>query len=172
LRAWMRTVLFVSAFSPTLVTLAIVRWDTHGLTREVTQLFVIGVLGALLPLLILRMLAKSGEEMSVTAKKIEPNDFMFVVFIASYALPFLTKASELTFDQVVAVIVASTLVAIYTNYMPSHPVLRICNYRFYKLEADSGMVYTLIAKRDILGVGDVRTVKRISSSMLMESAKK
>ena len=49
-----------------------------------------------------------------------------------------------------------------------NPVLRVLGYRFYKAETANGVVYTLITQRDLLDPRHVKTVKRISGSMLLE----
>lgn len=42
------------------------------------------------------------------------------------------------------------------------------NYRFYKAESVNGVVYTLITQRDLLDPKEVKSVKKISNSMLVE----
>jgi hypothetical protein len=168
LNNWLRTVLFVSAFAPVLIVVGGIRLGEKGFTMEVFQLFVVGTLGTFLPVLIIRLLARSGENFPIKIKKVEPNDFMFVMFLVSYTFPFFNKVDQLTFNQIAVMAAVIFFVALYTNYVPAHPVLRIFRFRFYKVEAESGMVYTLLAKRDILGPGDLKSVTRISATMLME----
>ncbi|ENA26485.1 hypothetical protein HMPREF1487_09656 [Pseudomonas sp. HPB0071] len=52
--------------------------------------------------------------------------------------------------------------------IPSHPILYLFKYRFYKVESDDGMVYILISNRKILSPKSITSVKKISDGMLME----
>lgn len=168
MRSWIRTLLFMSAFSPTLLVLACVRYDIHGLQSDVLTLLVIGVLGICIPLLILKMVSKSTEVTSFDAKKIKPNDFMLLAFIGSYFVPLIARASELSLFMTVILVLVILVVLWLVNSIPSHPVLRLFKYRFYEVESSAGVVYTLISKRDVLDPKQIKMVKKISSSMLME----
>jgi hypothetical protein len=46
----------------------------------------------------------------------------------------------------------------------------VLSYRFYKAEAANGVVYTLITNRNLLDPANVKRVKGISGSMLLEVA--
>jgi hypothetical protein len=59
-------------------------------------------------------------------------------------------------------------VAWVVSNIPSHPVLYLAKFRFYKIESESGMVYTLITRREIRSPKNITVVKQISNSMLME----
>jgi len=115
------------------------------------------------------MVAKSSELISFDAKKVESNDFMFLAFVASYFIPIIARASEL--DMAKTTIITSVICIILwcVSSIPSHPLLHLIRFRFYKVEASSGMVYTLISRRDIRDPKDIKHVKRISNSMLMEA---
>ena len=55
MRNWLRTVLFISAFSPALITMAYVRYDIHGWRTDVLQFGVIGLIGSLIPFAIIKL---------------------------------------------------------------------------------------------------------------------
>ena len=165
----MRTLLFLSAFSPTLLVLAFVRYDVHGFQVDVLQLLVIGLIGVLIPLLILRLIIASCESVSFEAKKIKPNDFVLLAFIGSYFTPLIIRAAELSYVTGIIVVAALAVVLWLTNSIPAHPLLRVFNYRFYEVESSSGVVYTLISKREVLDPRQIKAIKKVSSSMIMES---
>ncbi|MFZ1641927.1 MAG: hypothetical protein WAV07_10975 [Candidatus Contendobacter sp.] len=170
MRDWLRTVLFLSAFSPVLLTLAYVRYDMHGFQTDVIQFLVIGIIGAILPFLILKMVTTSSESIAFEAKKVEQNDFALLAFVASYFVPIITRASELDMFKTVIITGAIILIIWLSSSIPAHPLLRLfLKFRFYKVESCSGMVYTLISKREIRDPKDIKFVKQVSSSMLMEA---
>lgn len=165
---WLKTLLFVSAFSPVLLTLAYVRYSLNGFHQDVAQLIIIGVIGTIIPFLIIKLIHKSSETLAFSAKKIESNDFMLFVFVSSYLTPIIAKASDLKFDWVIILTFFMTLIFWFISSVPSHPLLRFSKYRFYKIESSSGVVYTLISKRKIRDPQTVKTVKKISEDMLIE----
>lgn len=169
MREWMRTLLFLSAFSPTLLVLALVRYEIHGFQADVVQLLVIGLIGIVIPLLILKLIIAACESVSFEAKKIKPNDFVLLAFIGSYFTPLIIRAAELSYLTGIIVVVVLAVVLWLTNSIPAHPLLRAFKYRFYEVESSSGVVYTLISKREIIDPKQIKSIKKISSSMIMES---
>lgn len=168
MRNWLKTVLFMSAFSPALFSLAYVRYQYYGMDRDIWQLMIIGVIGSALPFMILYLTKRTAEQIPLEAKKIESNDFMLFMFIASYLLPIVAKASDMDFDGIALLTLGMALVLWVTGFIPTHPVLRAFQFRFYKVESSSGVVYTLISNREILDPKNIKAVKKISNSMLLE----
>jgi len=168
MRNWLKTLLFMSAFSPVMLTLAYVRFDQHGWQQDVAELLVIGSIGSILPILIIKMLSRSSESIAFDAKKVESNDFMLLMFVGSYLIPIIARASELQFDMIVILTSILVLILWLISSMPSHPLLRLLHFRFYKVESSTGVVYVLISKRDIRDAKSVKFVKKISENMLME----
>lgn len=168
MRNWLKTLLFASAFSPALLTLAYARYDAQGWDALVMQFLIVGAIGCAIPPLIVLMLARMGESIPFQAKKIESNDFMLLAFVGSYLVPLISRASEMKFGY--AVIVTIVLVAILwtTSDIPSHPLIRLLRFRFYKVESSSGAVYVLLSKRAIHDPKSIVAVKKISESMMME----
>lgn len=171
MRNCLKTLLFISAFSPVLLTLAYVRYDLHGWQQDVAQLLIIGGIGSTIPYLIIKLLYRTSESIAFEANKVESNDFMLLMFVGSYFVPIIAHASELPFNMIVILTLALVLILWLVSSLPSHPLLRILKFRFYKLESSSGVVYTLISKREIMDPKNIKYVKKISDSMLMEDAK-
>lgn len=168
MRDWLRTVLFVSAFSPALITLAYVRYDVHGWRIDVFQLGIIGLIGSEIPFAIMMLVKKQGEAFKIQVKKIESNDFMLFAFIGSYLLPLVLKGTDVSVNAIAVILVIAGMVLWLMSSLPAHPLMRAMKFKFYKIESSNGVVYTLISKRAILDPRDIGLVKRISPNMLME----
>ncbi|CAE6901986.1 conserved membrane protein of unknown function [Ectopseudomonas oleovorans] len=169
MRNWLKTLLFVSSFSPTLLVLAGVRYFSSGVVDTlVVQLSVISVIGILLPFLILALVKKESQRENFSAKKVESADYYLLVFLASYVSPVVMKIAEIDFMMAVVLVGLIFVVAWFVSNIPSHPVLYLFKFRFYKVESSDGMVYTLITRRVVRSPRDVRQVMRLSNSMLVE----
>ncbi|MCO1337029.1 hypothetical protein MO867_22145 [Microbulbifer sp. OS29] len=132
------------------------------------QLIVISFIGMTLPFLILSWVNSQTEALNFTAKKIESADYYLLVFLASYSSPIIMKIAEIDFGLMLLTVGVIFVVAWVVSNIPSHPVLYLAKFRFYKLESESGMVYTLITRREIRNPKNITLVKQISNSMLME----
>ena len=168
MRDSLRTLLFISAFSPVFLSFAYIRYDLHGLRNDVIQLVFIGLIGLSLPILILKLIERHGESFNIQIKKIESNDFMLLAFIFSYILPFILRGTELTLSTIMIAVIILCIILWMIDSVPSHPLLRLLRFRFYKAESASGVVYILITRRVILDPKQVTLVKKISSAMLIE----
>ena len=167
MRNWLKTLLFISAFSPALITLAYVRYDIYGFSTDVVQLGAVGVLGLIIPFFVMKLVGSQGESFNIQVKKIESSDFMLLAFVGSYLLPLVLKAAEVSVNSIAAIIAVLGVLLWLINYLPAHPLLRILNFHFYKVESSAGMVYTLISKKRIRHPSEVTKVKRISETMLV-----
>ncbi|WP_219702871.1 hypothetical protein [Marinomonas lutimaris] len=168
MRNWIKTLLFTSAFSPTLLALAFVRFQIQGVDFTVYQLIIISVLGTIIPLLILAKANRSTEVVRFQAKKIESTDFFLLAFVASYIAPIIMRAVELDFTIISTISALIVAVLWFMTAIPSHPLLYLFKFRFYKVESESGVVYTLLTKRELKDPKNIKNVKCISHSMLME----
>ncbi len=168
MKNWLRTALFASCISPVFLSLAYLRHSTHGSDTPFFQFLALGLCGTLLALAIVRFAYRFTAPTRIKLKKLEPNDFMFVVFIFSYLVPFFSKASNWSPEEAAALALAIFVVGLYTNQVPAHPLLTVLRYKFYKAEADSGLVFILISKREIISLKEELNVLQLSSSMLIE----
>lgn len=169
MRNWLRTLLFISAFSPALITLAYVRYEAFGWRTDVLQLIFIGLIGSFMPLAIVSLVSKQGEVIAIQAKKVESHDIALLGFIVSYLLPLVAKGVDMSINAIALLLLGIAGVMWLITSLPAHPLLRVLRFRFYKLESSNGMVYTLISKREIRDPRDVKAVKKISESMLMDA---
>lgn len=170
MRNGLKTTLFLSAFSPVLLSLAFVKYLNDGMVAEVWYYAGFGVIGIFTTIFIIAMIKKLGENITFTAKKIESNDALILSVVATYFVPFIAKVSEITMCVTISIVIIGAIILWFTSSILPHPLLRILRFRFYKVESTAGTVYTLITQRELLDPKDIRQVKRISSSMLMETA--
>lgn len=168
MRNWLKTLLFISTFSPALISMAAARYGDKGYSPDVVYYAIAGLVGASLTLVVVRMIKRYGETIAFTAKKIESNDALMLGVIVTYVVPLAGKAADITYGVVLLIIgVLAVVFWISASILP-HPLLRIMNYRFYKVESVSGVVFTLICERELLDPTQIKAVKRISGSMLVE----
>jgi hypothetical protein len=115
-----------------------------------------------------RLLKSQAEVMTFKAKKVESADYFLLVFIASYLSPIAMKAVEVEFEVTLLLVVVIFFVAWMISNIPSHPVLYLCKYRFYKVESEDGMVYMFLTRRQIKSPKQITSVRKVTSGMLME----
>ena len=168
MRNWVKTLLFLTTFSPVLISLAAAKYFESGFGASVVYYGLVGIAGILLNVAVLRMIKKSAETIAFTAKKLESNDALMLGVLITYLLPFFTKASDITAGIMLALVVVGGVLFWFSSSILPHPVLRLLKYRFYKVESAAGVVYTLISQRELVTPESVRQVKKISNSMLVE----
>ena len=170
MRNWVKTWLFVSAFSPALVSVGLAHvWAIHRLDWQAVYYAFSGLLGGLSSIYIIAALRWHGEIFPFVAKKVESNDALMLGVVVSYFIPFLAKANEINPLAVLGLVLAAAVVFWISGAIAPSPTLRILGYRFYKVESDNGIVFTLITQRDIIDPKQIRQVNRLTSSMLLEA---
>jgi len=168
MRNILKAVLFVAAFSPALISVGAARFFSGSAFWDAIYYVVAGGAGSLTVVYILWALNWKGEAFPFSARKIESNDVLLLGVVVTHILPFLVRASDITVGIILVLGFLVWGIFWFTDATVPSPLLRIFGYRFYKAEAASGMVYTLITRREILDPRNVKTVKRISGSMLLE----
>lgn len=168
MRNWLKTALFISAFSPSFFSIAAARiWD-RGPTWDALWYALPGFAGILMIRYIIDALQSYSESFPITLKKVEANDALMLGMVVSYFLPILGKAIDITVGTILALLAVVGTVLWVMSSIPANPLMRLLGYRFYKAEAENGVVYTLITRRELLDPKHVKTVKRLSGSMLVE----
>ncbi len=168
MRNGLKTLLFVGAFSPALITLGAARLIADGVSVGAFAYMAAGTLGSSSAFYILSLLKRQGEVFPFRAKKVESNDALLLGVAVTYILPFFVRAPDITIGIVAAIIACGWILFWFTDTTAPIPLLRLTGLRFYKVEAANGMVYTLITDREIKDPANVRAVKKISGSMLLE----
>jgi hypothetical protein len=168
MRNSLKAVLFLAAFSPTLISVGLARLVSGGAFWDAIYYVTAGLMGSLSVVYILSALKWKGEAFPFTAKKVESNDVLLFGVVFTYIAPFFVKAADVTIGIVFVLGLVVWTIFWFTDAPIPSPLLRVLGYRFYRAEAATGMVYTLITTREILDPRDIKTVKRISGSMLLE----
>ncbi|MNG07039.1 hypothetical protein D3C84_903240 [compost metagenome] len=143
-------------------------YSTGVVDALIVELCIIAILGTLLPFLILALARREAEHLNFKAKKVESADYFLLVFLGSYAAPVIMQMAKIDFFTMTVVVILFFLVAWFISNIPSHPLLYIFRYRFYKVESEDGMVFMLITKRTIRRPSNISRVVKISNGMLME----
>ncbi|MHC2399067.1 hypothetical protein ACVMGC_003611 [Bradyrhizobium barranii subsp. barranii] len=168
MRNTLKTVLFVAAFSPALISVGVARLFAGGSFWDAIYYVFAGFIGSLLVVYILTVLKWRGEEFPFTARKIESNDVLLLGVVVTYIFPFLARASDITVGAMLLIGGVVWVIFWLTDATIPSPLRRLFGYRFYNAESTNGMVYTLITRREIFDPREVKAVKQISGSMLLE----
>ena len=96
MRNWPKAVLFVSAFSPALISVAISKYLERGYSADVAYCAVSGVAGVCTAFSIILFAKRLSKRIPFTATKIESNDALVLGVLPTYFAPFMTKASDIT----------------------------------------------------------------------------
>lgn len=161
-----RTLFFLSAIAPAVVLSAAKQLYKQGGSTETYGWIAAGALACVFPFLVIRAVAAQTEVLAFSAKKIDSQDWLLVVFVVSYFLPLITNLEDLQTLALISVIAAVLLATL--EAIPCHPMLHILRYRFYKVEGANGMVYTLISRRRLLSAADIKSVRQLSPQLLLE----
>lgn len=169
MRNYLKTLLFLSAFSPSLLSIAVAKYATSGSDASEIYYFIAGLIGIGVGISIMRLLRTYGETLTFSARKIEATDSAMIAVVATYIVPFIGKASDITALTVISLTLILTVVLWVTTALIPHPALRLLRYRFYKVESSSGVVFTVITTRDLNDPKELTRVKKITNSMLVEA---
>lgn len=161
-----RTLFFLSAIAPAVVMSAAAQIYKHGGSTPAYGWIAAGTLACVFPFFVIRAATSQAEVLAFSARKIESQDWIFVVIIVSYFIPLITNLTDLKLFALVIFIVAVLLATL--SAIPCHPVLHLSGYRFYKVEGINGMVYTLISRRKLLSAADIKSVRQLSTQLLLE----
>src|SRR6266567_7592387 len=102
MRNALKAVLFVSAFSPALISVGASRLIAGAPFWDAIYYVVAGFIGSLSVVYILSALKWHGEVLPFQAKKIESNDALFFGVIITYIFPFFLRAADITLGIIVA----------------------------------------------------------------------
>ncbi len=171
MRNYLKTLLFVSAFLPALISVALVdMWDNSNISILDYILMALGLIGVGMMWVIIHIINTKLQTVRVNVTEVEPNDVMMIGFITSYIVPIVAKAPNTSVYSILVILSVAGFVLWNMHTMPHHPLLRIfLGYRFYKIKS-KGMVYTLVSRRDILDVKEVCLVRQVSTYMLMDAS--
>lgn len=166
MNAVIRTLFFLSAFAPAVV-IAAAAHAFRGLgSPELYGWLTAGALACVLPFLVIQAAYRQIEVLAFSAKKVESQDWLLIVFVVSYFVPLVTSLQDLSALALLTGVAAVLLATL--DAVPCHPILHIFRFKFYKVEGVNGMVYILISRRKLLSAVDVKFVRQLSSQLLLE----
>lgn len=168
MRNSLKTLFFASAFSPTLITLALVNVNKEGELENIGYCLIIAFFAILTCYLTINKIEGSSEKYRIAVKKLKSHDDEIFKFVGSYSLPIILKTAGIDFGLIVKVIAALLLVFWFISKMTAHPILRLFGYRFYEIQADDGKVFVLATKRQIRDPESIVSVARITEEFLVE----
>lgn len=163
---FIRTLFFLSAIAPAVVLSAAAQLWKQGESIETYGWIAAGALACVFPFLVIRAVARQIEVLAFSAKKIDSQDWLLVVFVVSYFIPLITKLEDLQTLALISAVAALLLATL--EAIPCHPLLHAFRYKFYKVEGANGMVYTLITRRRLLSAADIQSVRQLSPQLLLE----
>ena len=169
MRKSIHSLLFISAFSPSLLILSLLNESDSHYKLESLMLLVLFVLFSLLAWLIVVGIQRLGESLPIKVKNIETKKSLLVPFLATLIFPGIMRTLETDFNVIKLILVCLFCSGFVLSYMPIHPILRLVGYRFYKLETEKGCRAALITKRPNANSEDIRSVIRITDNLLFES---
>ena len=168
MRNTIKTLFFLSAFSPVLISLMIVRWVDKGFDNYCSILLVSFLFGAVLFVAIYKSIEMKSETINFIVKKVESQDYMIIPFLFAYFMPVIIRSIGIDFNILFMCVFTLSVLLWFISSIPAHPLMFLFKYRFYKIESNNSMVYILISKRIIRYPESVKKVKVISNSMLLE----
>jgi hypothetical protein len=102
MRNGLKAVLFLAAFSPSLISVGAARILSGGAFWDAIYYVIAGLIGTLSVVYILSALKWKGEAFPFTAKKVESNDALLFGVVFTYIFPFFVKAADVTVIVVIA----------------------------------------------------------------------
>ncbi len=168
MRNYLKTLFFASAFSPTLVTLAIVNINKDGELENIGYCLAIAIFAIITCYLTVKKIESSSEKYKIVVKKLKNYDDEIFKFVGSYSLPIILKTAGIDFELILKVIIVLLIVLWCISKMTAHPILRIFGYRFYEAQADDGKVFVLLTKRQIRDPESIVSVARVTEEFLVE----
>jgi hypothetical protein len=161
-----RTLFFLSAIAPAVVVSAAAQIYKHGGSTQAYGWIAAGAMACVFPFLVIRAVTSQAEVLVFSAKKIDSQDWIFIAIVVSYFIPLISNLEDLLVLALLVVVAAVLLATL--DAIPCHPMLHVLRYRFYKVEGANGMVYTLIARRKLLSAADIKSVRQLSTQLLLE----
>lgn len=164
---FIRTTFFVSALAPAILVSALVKIQQIKPTTELICWLAASLIASVLPFLIINAASKLTESIPFKAKKIESQDWLLITFFATYFIPIILKPGD--FDFYIKIIIIASILLTTIEALPCHPLLHFFKYRFYKVEGENGIVYTLISKGKIYKASDLKNVQQLSTQLLLRN---
>lgn len=166
-----RSILFVSSYSPLLLILAV----KDGFdTTPWWYLFVGAAVASVAVLAVFMLLASNVEPHFEEMKKVKPGGGEAIGYIVTYLIPFLDV--KLSGDSELAALLLLLLVIgvvyVNSNLIYINPLLNVRGYRLFEVENNNGKPQWLLTKNDFIPVDTPLSVISLGDYVLMEKMEK
>ena len=105
----------------------------------------------------------------VNANNVSENDQWLIAYIVTYFSPMITLAiSDINIIALAIIAIIVVLLLAFINTSSPNIILCICRYHFYSISTDNGLNYTLITKRTIRNVNQIKVVRRMFEYILID----
>lgn len=163
-----RIIFSLTAVAPVFISLSYIFFKENNFISSFVSISICLLLG-LISAWILEKSACSLEILSVKIKKAKNSDKETIGIYVAYVLPLLFKG-QTNGDMGVWVLAVTLLIFVVwtTSALQINPLLSFFGFKFYEVETEDGMTYTLIARRRINDISTISSVVQISDYGLME----
>jgi len=119
---------------------------------------------------IAHMASKTLESMPIVIKKAKSADKEVIGFYVAYVLPLVLRGVS-TPDLLTWIFAALMLFLVLwgTHAMQVNPVLGLIGFHFYEIEAEGGIGYLLITRRQISNIMTIKKVVQLSEYGILEA---
>lgn len=162
--------LVASCFSPMFLVYSISAYQDQGLSIDVISAASLFLLLSILGWVVVFGIEKQGERMKIRISKVESYDSLplAITSIGTWLTPGILKYFGTGIDTIRIGLIFAFLVGLSITYIPSHPILTILRYKFYKITTSDTHVVTYISKRDLRDVSKPITVIRVTEFMYFD----
>jgi hypothetical protein len=162
-----RIVLFLSSYAPLFLILVI--RDSFA-SRWVSVGFGVLAAGSLLGLFVYLRLALSLAPLPITVSSVTARDGDAMAYFVTYLLPFLDVSFEDRGNAVALGILLLVLGVVYvnTNLVHTNPILNLCGFHIFELEADDGKKLAFISRRAYIRTGATVRAVALGDYVVME----
>lgn len=163
------TIIVSTSHAPVLLIFSLIALHDNGIGADFITSIALFLLASILSLLTIHGCYLHGEIIPISIKKIESFDSLIIPFVTSNAIPAIMKAFGMSMVALRYTVVAIFALSFIVSYAPTHLILILFGFKFYKCETNDGLVLTLICKRNIRNIDTIRSVIRISENLYLEN---
>lgn len=152
LRPFAKALLVATSLAPVLGAYGINAISAGQSTCQIVRWFIIAGCLLAICLLIMEFMKKHEEIQTLAVKSIRTADQEVLAFLVAYLLPLIAKDTLGIEGDIwtILYVFALVFVAIYhNNSYHFNPLLGLCGYHFYEIEADDGMSFLLVTRQTL-----------------------
>jgi len=162
LNSFARLILASTALCPILGAVAVIQITKGKPINSWCWWLIAAVLLIFLCWILLCIIARKGQKVTLKIVEFENNDKEVLVFLLTYMLPFIST-ENFSFGEkwpislyVFAIIL---MVVWHTNAFHFNPVMGLLGYHFDNIKTESGRPILLIGRKQLRGIGEINAVE-------------